>query len=831
MSARKIVICAKMTRMVCQYVATVLAPYYKDQWQRADIKEHKLRYNGRIVVRGIGDQPARTFETDACRGGTLIVSLLLKRHCPFTLFALTTSDGQLPPLGYNVYVKPRLFTQQMENAYTVVGEMEVSQLFRKFRILFFPGGYLGGEEEPTVRIPKRRRLESSRVERGVEWMMEAEAKGVVSVPRVVPIPDTDYMFCMRDNLFLTRSTFTSANLDVRGALLLGGRNAGKTAILAALLSSAPPPRPVPHVSALVYRAHAALCVVPEPLIAQWCAALDRAEVRYVVVVDKPSWCARMTRASLADTSVVLTSHAFLFAHVQLLAAANTRFQSRAVLQDPESTGALRMEWVHWQRIIVDELEGLYVDHVRVWPRLFDALGTDMWWGIQGGLTATHALRTLNLLDAVAPQITGASPHVHDLIKDHVLYLPPLYTRHWTSSTTCKQVALTPLERAVYTALKDAGVSSTDLTRVCAGDLSPMDRFVTIVSSWHDAIPLGERAIDECFQYIDDDDDEDYYDEGEEEEDSSSAFGSGSDSDGEAQTNERNETQVADQVVNSVADDAELFVPVANPDPDVAIQQEEAEEDTEEQQRAAAAAYEADVEAQFNEAFSSAMRDAHEKRVFFNKVARELASGTVEVQTCAVCMAAPSDCLFVCGHMLCHACSVNVFVTAARAENITITDRTNLIAPCPTCRWNTEPHEIYWMCNVSPSAIVRRGSKLDALLALCTGPDSSTVVFAEHGSVLSHMREQLTGLGVSARVMSGSVKHCQRTLRWLKSAGSRVLLVPCSSAAGLKFAHTVTRAVFLHPVSDAVESACMQCMPAGGDVAVIKLISTDTHETP
>lgn len=820
------------------YVATVLFPQHKEAWAVPGVTEHKLRYNGRVVVRRSGTRPSRAFATESLRGGTLIAALLLKRHNPFSLTALMSPGEADPPLGYNVFVDPRIFSLQMERAYTVTGEFEISQLFRKFRVACFPGGHMGSaEEESAGRISKRRRLNPFHLERTLEWMMDMEANQVVSVPCFIDIPDTDYIFCVRDSAFQLRTTMFSTDAEARGALLVGARNAGKTHIVASLLRCAPPPRPVALVSTLVHRAPLSLCVVPEPLVAQWCAALDVVDARYVVVVDKTSWHARMTRDRLEETSVVVTSHSFLFSQVQLMTATMNRFQSRAVLQGSHSTDPLRFEWVHWQRVIVDELEALYVDHARVWPRLLDCLRADMWWGVQGGVQSHQVLRTLNLMDSVMPAASLASPRVFDLMSSRTLFLKPLFAHHLSVLPTRVSVTLPPLERAVYAVLKTAGTSLADLSRVCAGDISPMRRFVTPVSSWADAVPLGIQAIDECFQYMqDEEEDEEYEEEWEEVEEeeeeevappqpaelpSLTAVDEAAVDEEHMDEEHMDEEHKDEEEASNSSEDALPLRRVVRPLDDT---------DEHRQARAAAAAYEEDVEAQFNDAFSSAMRDMHEKRVFFQKVAHDLASGKMEAPTCVVCMSSPSDCLFVCGHMLCHTCSVNVFVTAARADSVTINDRTNLIAPCPTCRWNAEPHEIFWTCGVSPSALVRRGGKLDALLSLCKEVAGGTVVFGDHPSVLAHMREQLTGLGVPARIMSGSVRHCQNTLQWAKHAASHVLLVPCATAAGLKFSHNVSRVIFLQPVPPATQAACMQCLTANRALELFALVASDTHES-
>lgn len=826
-----------------RYVATALIPYYKECFAQ-NVVECRLRFNGKLVVRPLRSRTGRQYHVDECRNGHLIVSLLGLTNCAFKLAALASLDEPtLPPFGYVLYVDAELFNVQMERDSTIVGETELVQFFNKFRIVHMPHAQLRETAVPPAKRARRTGQPehgfSDAQQRALSRMLEVEACAR-TIPLLtntcVAVPDTNYAFSFAENAFVPVEVAEDqyAKVQLRGGLVVGARNAGKTRVAAALFKrSGATPLDTPP-SMFLHRTRASLCIVPTPLIAQWCAALDAANVTYAVVVDKASWSASLTRRALDSVIVVLTTHSFLYSNVQLMSAHLSRFSSRAALRDESDSTPFRLEWVYWQRVVVDEIEQLFLEHTRVWPKLLQCLFGQFWWGLQGGVESSAVLRALNLLDAVSLMPGAGVVNAEEALHAQTICLPALQARAWPTQTV--HIDLLPFERTVYTLLHGAQVPKCDLVRVCGGDLGPVERFLTLVANWSDAIPLGEEAIDECTRIMEFDPDQDEDEEDEEEEDEEEESFSSHDSDSDeasapeagalgAQAEVQREEQPTEQV--EVEEGAEVEGGAAASRMRTRSQSQTGED------MAAAHAFESNIEREFNEFLEKACKTAEEKRLFFQRVARGLATGADRPSQCVVCMSAPSDCLFVCGHLLCHSCVVNVFVTTARQSEIAITDATNLVAPCPTCRWSAEPSEVFWMCSESPSALMRGGSKLNKLLELtprrAPGCPGALVVFASNVALLKRVAEQLTGHGHAARVLSYGVKRCRKVLKWFNRHKHGVLLVPSDQAAGLKLTRPVRNAVFLHPLADDVERTCLQILAGSSELTVHKFIARDTIE--
>jgi hypothetical protein len=247
-------------------------------------------------------------------------------------------------------------------------------------------------------------------------------------------------------------------------------------------------------------------------------------------------------------------------------------------------------------------------------------------------------------------------------------------------------------------------------------------------------------------------------------------------------------------------------------------------------------------------------EVRERRVFFERVTSGLALGREEAGTCNVCLTNESDCIFVCGHLMCHECVIDLFVTTKKEQDEVneqgYSEFEGNLAPCPSCRWNVEPHEVFWMHGGGEGRDTV--SKVDALVRLLKPlVDAGERVVIVTGAaykdegvyvMLSHtVCERLMYNGIPSRVLAVSAPSCHQSWAWFTGPfGSRgkVLLVYSDQLQGLKLPD-VRHMVLLHPALDGVgaqqclkrhvQECCRSNVQAGDGVYMHHFIVRDTVE--
>jgi hypothetical protein len=248
----------------------------------------------------------------------------------------------------------------------------------------------------------------------------------------------------------------------------------------------------------------------------------------------------------------------------------------------------------------------------------------------------------------------------------------------------------------------------------------------------------------------------------------------------------------------------------------------------------------------------------ERREYFLKTTGQLATGEAKPAVCAVCLVNLCDCIFVCGHMLCHQCIIDLFESTAEQDD----EYQDFMAPCPTCRWNVEPHEVFWVLQTA----VQPPHKFQRLKQIVDSTKGSTVVFGTHPEILHQMYKLLISSlsqgsvngrirkSVGVQPVSPNGKMCKHNMLWYKDPASdavgvsslqtkkaraekpKVLFIPYSKTFGLKI-HNVASVIFLHSFAGSrlqqrsVEDQALQCiMPSKDELLnVFRLRSLNTVE--
>ena len=251
----------------------------------------------------------------------------------------------------------------------------------------------------------------------------------------------------------------------------------------------------------------------------------------------------------------------------------------------------------------------------------------------------------------------------------------------------------------------------------------------------------------------------------------------------------------------------------------------------------------------------------ERRDYFLKTTGQLVTGEVRPAVCAVCLVNLCDCIFVCGHMLCHQCIIDLFESTAQDN-----EYADFMAPCPTCRWNVEPHEVFWVLQ-TPVQPPHKFTRIKQILQTTNG---STVIFATHPEILHQIYKLLitsfsetspNGGGraakrstVSVQPVSPNTKMCKYNMLWykdpaettplvatkpakkLKAEKPKVLFIPYAKTFGLKI-QSISTVIFLHSYDGShlqqrsVEEQALQCiMPQTNQMLnVFRLRSLNTIE--
>jgi hypothetical protein len=417
-----------------------------------------------------------------------------------------------------------------------------------------------------------------------------------------------------------------------------------------------------------------------------------------------------------------------------------------------------------------------------------------WWFVQGGVTSS------SLEMGVLTDMLTSSQEVTPLACTNV---DVLNTCVWELSTSvpllplCVErvmpIELTHAERHAYDVLRGAGVSVNQLMQVCSGDLTPLRLFMRPVRSWLDAVPLGVEVMNEY--------------------------------------NEQVVNTLGDVDINWSTGDDEEATPADVPDSVEVVEPEPRNEE----------ALRERVETIIGRLLTDEVSEIDERREFFLRTSQALIGGTA-AGTCPICLSSESDCLFICGHHLCHACVVELFVSTKQQEQQSMLDQgytdvvDGFVAPCPTCRWHLEPHEVFWVTGpVSPGGKVEAAAQL--LHTLVAGGERVLVVVGTAMVELVHtVWDEWCQRGLPCRVLSMSAVTCKNNLQWFDAQPGRVVLAYHDQLAGLKL-KDVAHVLLLHPHAGGAQQhasmkrAVLHAVGGGSKrpVALYQFMARDTVE--
>lgn len=739
------------------YVATVLLEEWRECVGSA-YEAYRLLYDGSSLqlVRSAGEA---IDGVDVClnfhciKHARLVSQLLRHEHTPFTISAVCRPDPMLLPLALEVCVNASQLQHDLDTQGTTPGEAELVELLStaaKANMLV----RCARPHEPvaTPRPRKKQRVVHHTDPGAVDaWMRERETATSMPLPQYICIPGSTYVFCLKEFAFLPQLAGQWAHLHITGGILVGERNVGKAAAVRRLLSAAgdAPVRNLvtpPFLKPL----HATLLVVPAAMLHQWQELCTAASLSVAIIHNKRSWSQCSTYAALSACDMVLVTHSYYYA---LLRKPCAKHKSRVFACGADGEARARLDWLYWARVIVDEPLQLWRRPSFSFRKLPSLVRARSWWLVQGALTSS-SLEMSALVDMLcaAQQQSTTTPCVNvDVLStcfmDMVCSVPPL--------PLCIErlvpVELSTVERHAYEVLDRAGASVVQLMQVCGGDLTPLRLFMRPVKSWVDAVPLGMEVMNEYNDYIvsNQADVEVNWSTGEDEEGGEEEGG------------------------------AEAPVP-----PD----------DTQARER---------VEGMITRLLNEEASEIGERREFFLRTSQALIQGK-DAGTCPICLSNDSDCLFICGHQLCHGCVVELFVSAKVQEQQLMQEQgysdfaDGYLAPCPTCRWSLEPHEVFWVTGPSSPG----GGKVEAvaqlLQELVSQQERVVVVVGTGMAELVHsVCAEWSQQSLPCRVLSMNAVTSRSNLAWFTAAGGRVLLLYQEQLQGLKLAH-VAHVVLLHP---------------------------------
>jgi|LakMenE29Apr09ns_1017244.scaffolds.fasta_scaffold00033_13 hypothetical protein len=654
----------------------------------------------------------------------------------------------------------------------------------------------------SVNIQKKRKrqgqLRHSQIDT-LHWMT-AHEHGGASVATTLDddsclhVRNTCIAFCVLERSFINVHAGSSTSrhrggayvASARAGLLLGERNAGKSMVITELVKLGNTTAAT-TTSSFLRRLHATMIVVPHALMFQWLTNFKSLPWRVLCIHDNKSM-KKYSPQDFADAKIVIVSHKFYLSSCLVhankmkcrLFAADVNHpciqeDNATKAKDATAKTTFGLNWFLWERIVVDELVLFCVDKLKFKITPAHMCQTNMWWGLQGGV---HESSTI-VLSLLMHNMGLVSPFIdiNTCLRRFVYFAPPLEPLVspycWQDRTVL--VDLTEHEVEVYKTLVHLEAPDTNLSEVCAGDLTFMDGYMTTVPHWIDAIPIGIEAINHCLLF-------DVVNNG----NSSSEY-----------TDDDTEQDEQQQQEDAVINDSTVVVTVRT------------------------AASTTRVTESANEAFIlEHSAKIAERRDYFLKTALQLSNKEIAAATCSICLVNACDCICVCGHLLCHTCMIDLFHSTLD-ENM----YPDLMAPCPTCRWNIEPNEVVWVLN-KPIGTGSKFQRISTLLDAAATRNESTVIFATDIDILHKINNQLVALGKVSRVLSTAFKP-------VREAESTVLLVPYYKTFGLKLEH-VQNVIFLN-TPDAkpylVEQQALQCImqPNNNDVKVHRLVAVNTIE--
>lgn len=782
----------------------------------------------------------------------LLVPLLQDRESPFTVYAQCLPDPMACPVALDLFVNGERMSQQMEEGGTFRGEGHVVELLHyasKHGFLVRRSPASDGEHASSQGHAKKRRrfmpLHETRPDEVVRWMQgrEEEAGEPVALPHFLEVPHTSLVFCLRSMVFLARHQATWSSPTVSGGILAGDRSTGKSHYIKRLIggdraaASQGTPAPTTTTPPFLRQCNATLIVAPPHLLFQWLRVL--AGLRVVMVHNKKKWGAACTLKSLSEADVVLTTHPYL---VTLLKKNGVKHKSRSFASKPfpeVSHLPVRLDWLWWRRVVVDEALELYM---RMPPRrpsgsgsqpgITTAVHARSWWALQGGVHH-DSLAMCALVDMLQTATTVAATTSPARFLDAASFHGCVFTPTPIPLSLCPtavvdeviRVTLTPPQNQAYQLLLKTAVPVSSLLQVCAGDLTPVQQYVTPVRSWLEAMPLGLKVMGEYIY-------------SQEMEFTWSGEGGGED--------------------GGVEDEGGEDGGVGEPgyDPGGRDQQEE------------------DADEGGGEEVlldnSSEVVEMRDRQQFFQRVLRGLAMGTDGAGTCSVCLTNASDCVFVCGHLMCHECVIHLFLTSRASAQRELQWQgyeyvPSLMAPCPTCRWSVEPHEVFWVHAPTPPLTSTSASECDkfaavtALVKPLVEQGERVVTLCWSGTldgmcteVAQMYYERLQRIGVSTRVLTLQASTAASTLQWfhpqftITGSGStgplmvtppvkgQVLVMYTEQLRGLKL-DGVKHVIMLYPAvygthaRERVKRDVQHCFGSQGNVKLYHFIARDTVE--
>jgi hypothetical protein len=444
-----------------------------------------------------------------------------------------------------------------------------------------------------------------------------------------------------------------------------------------------------------------------------------------------------------------------------------------------------------------------------------ALRCRVWWGLQGGVTvdspAMHVLTAALLSGSyeLAEQNTrGGMTNTALLSRFAILEAAPLHELGARRALTRVHVVmLQPHERTAYTTLHDTErTSPLDLTHVCAGSLKPLeDEYMTVVEDVLDAIPLGLREIENSYMTMEDDV-SDESDESDESGSSESGSSSSSSNSSESGSGDRDGAGAHDDAAAEAEAEAEPCSDTGTDTIDAPRSSPPPVAPTLELRGTTSHGLPFVITTDFTSFIQKKEHDIQERRDFFRKTALALAAGKESAPSCPICLSARTDCLFVCGHMMCQACVVQLINTARDKALEEYGDESGDVA-CPTCRCDLFKSSIYWITGIRP----RLSSKADALRAVLRAVvdrQENAVVLAEPTYLLRHvMMPQMQASGLLCLMLAGAKsKQLSKMCEWLEAgrkrggrAKGRVLFAEIARLKGIKLP-AVEHVVLLHPLA-------------------------------
>lgn len=756
--------------------------------------------------------------------GAQVAALLSHDDTPFFVMAVCKRDPLASPVALDLYVNAPLFERDMHRIGTVPGEKAVVDMLTQAgrHNLLFKRVHSPAPDAADRPATKRARTSIAEPYHSkdelLQRMVTREHSNMhVGLPMFLTIPGSQYVFCLNEYAFVPHSYGAYETVQLSAGAVMGDRGTEKTDLVKQLIvrTRAEPAANKRMTPSFLRPVKATLLVVPTALVDQWHAALAPC-CRVIVLLNK-RMLHHATFADVVACDVVLVTHMF---YVATMRKASSKHKARVCARAPLCEVAhqyCRLDWVFWKRVVFDEALHFYVMNRKACQNVVRGR---VLWLLQGGGDVT-SLDACALLDFMMHQTTFARLpclNVSTLALECFLRATAVQPKNKVQVEVIA-TTLTEPEACAYNVLARARSTTEELVQVAAGDLSPMKKFMHPVQTWANALPVGSTILN---NYIVSASDVEF------------VWSEGDDNEEEEQQDlvaEEEEVVVPDEnalavVVDGVQDGAGDAVDVQ---PDTSSQ----------------AGGEGERRRQLDEMLDDMVEattdEMQERLEFFKRAATELDRGELEPACCSVCLTNTCDCLFVCGHMLCHECVVHLFLNSKKrevqelAQQGYVASDDGFIAQCPQCRWDLEPHEVFWRANVS--AKNHKHLLLSTLLRRLVGENKSVLVLGSMPEVVVTLMQNMNDDGLPCKACTYSPVVCRQALAWFKASPGRVLFMYTDQLSGLKLPF-VTHVVLLHPhvhglvQQHVVHNAVLHCVNSGDSertVHVHRLLAENTVE--